>query len=707
MIQELLIVIVVVLAGCRDISNFSEEEFTAELRGDPVETIRSLDSERRDNIRGMGPEWPMVVALIGEHIDEIDTSISLLEDATVRGEDDFYSMHAEYLAQLLFDRDRFVDAAKVSSELLRRDPSARSLFLALRSHYRSQNDAVFLELSDAHNSLVGDFSRIEKEEFRLMRVVSMLREKRPDWKAEFFSMFVEPLSPEIHYRAYTFIRQRTEFGKYTNDEQRVMRAMSIAADNRPGEALDAFPLSVMNGTWDFTALFVDALGDLFLASGRAFEGYELLRSLPKMEGGDGRAAIGFWLGRLARAAGEYKLAVEAFAEVLPLAHGTGRSERIRWYLIDTARLIGVGEGIDALRTHGMSIKSSGYYNDTFDALLSDAVRRGRWNLVPELLGLIESYGDAGSVARARHIRVALSAPGTAEKGAVEAPAEGSSANQADVASGVELHFYRISEGMPPISFELPGEAQHQIGSEVQTPERLVLAALLEIQSFQIAYRWYIEHRTALSRRDLELLSLAFDAVDMHTEAMRVFDYLIASNNDDEGISLRLLELWFPRAYASIIDSASILADIPASLFFSVVREESYFNPNARSRSGALGLSQLMPATAADMASRLGMEAIDLNRPEDNLAIGAAYLAYCINLFDSEILGLVAYNAGLGRVRQWVRQFGDLDLPLFLQAIPFAETRNYVRKITRALWFYLALYDDIAPPAEMPLVLPAT
>ena len=101
-----------------------------------------------------------------------------------------------------------------------------------------------------------------------------------------------------------------------------------------------------------------------------------------------------------------------------------------------------------------------------------------------------------------------------------------------------------------------------------------------------------------------------------------------------------------------------------------------------------------------------MEAVDLDRPEDNLSIGAAYLGYCIRLFESEILGLVAYNAGLGRVRQWVAQFGDLDFPLFLQAIPFAETRHYVRKVTRALWFYLALYGDIASAAEMPLVLPS-
>ena len=701
------IIVAVALVGCRDKTNFDSDEFSKALRENPVETIRSLGTMDPDDIKRMDPEWPMVAALVAERFGEIDVSIRLLNSATRRGSGDYYSMYSAYLAQYLFDKNRYLDAAKVASALLDSDPSASIFYLLLRSNYRMRNDETLLDLYDAHQSLIGDLHRTERNEIRLMRAVSMLREAHAEWRTEFFSLFVEPISPEIHYRAYTFLRQRNEFGNFDDDERAIMRAMSIAADDQPGAALDALPLSVVNGDWEYSGQFADLLGGLFLESRRASEGYNLFTSLPEYEKSEVRSGVGFWTGRLARAAGDYSAAVKAFSIALPLAEGTGRAERIRWYLIDTARLISIDDGIDALISHVTDIESAAYYRDTFDALLSDAIRRRRWNRVPDLIALIERYGDAASKARARFVRSALEATGPAERGAVGSPEANSSASADDLASGVDTQFYFVSEGGPAVVFEPTAEPSSSIESAPRTPERAVFAALLEVQSYEIAYEWFFAYKSALSRRDYELAALAFDAAGLHTKAMRVFDQYLASSVGDERISPRLLELWFPRAYASIINTATARVDIPSSLFYSVVREESYFNPEARSVSGALGLSQLMPATAADMASRLGMEGIDLSRPEDNLEIGAAYLGYCIRLFDSEFLGLVAYNAGLGRVREWVRQFGDLDFPLFLQAIPFAETRHYVRKVTRALWFYLALYGDIASSLELPLVLPAS
>lgn len=126
-----------------------------------------------------------------------------------------------------------------------------------------------------------------------------------------------------------------------------------------------------------------------------------------------------------------------------------------------------------------------------------------------------------------------------------------------------------------------------------------------------------------------------------------------------------------------------------------MREESHFSPTARSWVGATGLSQLMSATAADMASRLGLREPVLTDPWTNLYIGTQYLAYLDGLVPHRLLAIAGYNAGLGRARTWNTQFGDLPAILLIEAIPFHETRNYLRKIVTSWVYYRNRLTDAA------------
>ena len=105
----------------------------------------------------------------------------------------------------------------------------------------------------------------------------------------------------------------------------------------------------------------------------------------------------------------------------------------------------------------------------------------------------------------------------------------------------------------------------------------------------------------------------------------------------------------------------------------------------RSSAGALGLMQLMPATGRETASRAGMRINDqdLLRPEINIALGSRYLAQLLEDFDgNRAVAAAAYNAGPGRVRQWLRQTSSSPLPLdaWIETLPFTETRNYVQNV---------------------------
>jgi soluble lytic murein transglycosylase len=129
----------------------------------------------------------------------------------------------------------------------------------------------------------------------------------------------------------------------------------------------------------------------------------------------------------------------------------------------------------------------------------------------------------------------------------------------------------------------------------------------------------------------------------------------------------------------------------------VIRQESMFNPEARSPVGAEGLMQLMPATAKGVARELGMRFKQrrMNDPDYNLRLGSVFIREQLNSFNgSYVLALAGYNAGPHRVREWMGQIGDprhpdVDVVDWIESIPSHETRNYVQRIIESLQVYRA------------------
>ena len=133
-----------------------------------------------------------------------------------------------------------------------------------------------------------------------------------------------------------------------------------------------------------------------------------------------------------------------------------------------------------------------------------------------------------------------------------------------------------------------------------------------------------------------------------------------------------------------------------ALTHAVIRQESNFDTAARSRSGALGMMQLMPKTAAEVARRLrtNYRRARLTRdPAYNIRLGTHYLASRLKVFDGDyILAVASYNAGTTRVREWIEQFGDprdadVDVIDWIERVPLAETRNYIQRVLENLHIY--------------------
>ena len=146
-----------------------------------------------------------------------------------------------------------------------------------------------------------------------------------------------------------------------------------------------------------------------------------------------------------------------------------------------------------------------------------------------------------------------------------------------------------------------------------------------------------------------------------------------------------------------------------SLVTAIIRQESGFFSSTKSSAGAIGLMQVMPRTASSMANKLGIPFDENKLMRDknyNIKIGTYFLNTLLEKFDrSKVLSIAAYNAGPYRVKEWISQFGDprskgIDPLVWIELIPFLETRNYVKRVLEADWVYQGKVNE--EPAQLNL-----
>ncbi len=152
--------------------------------------------------------------------------------------------------------------------------------------------------------------------------------------------------------------------------------------------------------------------------------------------------------------------------------------------------------------------------------------------------------------------------------------------------------------------------------------------------------------------------------------------------------------YFLMPFTQSVARTAASTKVPKSLIWAIMREESHFDPNARSFVGALGLMQLMPGTAKDMAKRGAKIAADRLDPNTNISLGARYLDL-VKRYTKTRWPLVppGYNAGQGALRRWLKNSVGMELDLFVESIPYDEARSYTMRVNRSLSVYRSLLNQ--------------
>jgi soluble lytic murein transglycosylase len=229
----------------------------------------------------------------------------------------------------------------------------------------------------------------------------------------------------------------------------------------------------------------------------------------------------------------------------------------------------------------------------------------------------------------------------------------------------------------------PIAAQDADLEDLQRRHRALARAgeLLRLEDIYNARREWGFGTRDLTPRDLELAAVLAHRWEWHDRAIITAGR--SGNLDD-------LEVRFPVLHAREVERAAAKLKLDPSWIMGVMRQESAFMRDARSPAGALGLMQLMPATGSQVARMLKLPAPNastLMQADTNITLGSNYLKHTLDSLGNKVLATAAYNAGPHRVRRWVPE-DAVPTPLWVDTIPFSETRGYVR----AVMAFSTVYD---------------
>ncbi len=308
-----------------------------------------------------------------------------------------------------------------------------------------------------------------------------------------------------------------------------------------------------------------------------------------------------------------------------------------------------------------------------EALTLSAVRQGQWSQVAKWIGQMPYYEQIRPRWRYWRGRAALALPD--EKG---------DANQNALIDLRRLARQRNYYGFLAADLlHMPPRLNHALNRrnrESETRVKSIPSVARALELFALddltnARREWLNVSQRLSLKDLAVAANLAAEVGWLDQSIRTAN---AADLYDA------VELRFPTPWQLTFRKEGYASGLPVALLYAIVRQESAFDATARSGADARGLMQLLPSTASLTARRLGLkppQKADLARPEVNIKLGSQYLASLLLRYNGTLqYAIAAYNAGPFRVDRWLKESPDSDPDVWTEAIPFRETRNYVKNV---------------------------
>lgn len=258
-----------------------------------------------------------------------------------------------------------------------------------------------------------------------------------------------------------------------------------------------------------------------------------------------------------------------------------------------------------------------------------------------------------------------------------------------------------TEGEVQTANQVENQVENQEATEFKSPilarrfERSQILSVLGLFEWAKWENYEIEKKTK-NKDYLKSLIQEYQKLEQFHRSSQIAHLSFGAERNKNGYTARFLwEAAYPKAYKNLVEKWADKESVPEELIWAIMKQESQFKKEALSPVGALGLMQVMPATGYKMSKLRGDDGFSPSQlllPPKAIEVGAAYLGRLSKKMNQNY-GLIAgaYNAGPHRVDIWAKSFGHLEADEFIEHIPFAETRNYVKKVISNMQIYREIY----------------
>ncbi len=424
----------------------------------------------------------------------------------------------------------------------------------------------------------------------------------------------------------------------------------------------------------------------------------------------------FYAGRLFEKAGTYVTQTkQCFQSAIDSTQDTELKDNALWYLMNTSLSTSMDLVIKNIGDYAKQWTNPEYFDDFFSTLLSSLLISGKWTSFYDIYHAVDGYATNETVAQYAYIYGRLVQEGLVTQEmtgrdtqedinqAFTRALKADSATYYTLLSASKLQLpeetFKTTISSTGYAAKLPMEGKNPNIAAEHILEGCVLFGFPEMifPLWQELYKTGISTDTAFFLSDfLRKCSTGND--DYYQESLRIASR--AATISERPLKKEELLLLYPENYENFVDTSCKKYDIKKSVVFALIRSESFFDPDITSTAGAIGLTQLMDFTGGDIARRLKYRDYSLEDPETNIEFGTFYFSELYRRCEGSYLqSFFSYNAGITRVRRWLQssliEFGkkkDMPMDLFLETLPYAETREYGRKLISASVMYEWLYN---------------
>lgn len=572
-------------------------------------------------------------------------------------------------------------------------PCEETLKLICKEFYEQKEYSRIINLTQNLNLQTAD------NELVFYRIDSLYKKNNSKFENEFFTWCTKRPFLAEHYKMYCILPECDEIIEFRT-----------LVYNRNYDAAVQKVRKILENPQNHLSQILSDAGKSFLYSSNDFlnSAFYLEQISQNLED-EGKFYTYFYAGRCFDKSNSYRTrALRNFSLAMEYAPLPENYDNALWYYLNTSLKNSISSTIIALEKYGATWNNPYYFDDFFETLSVRLLSQHMFSEFYQTAKLIKNFASKEMTAKYSYISARLIQENfiKLEKDNIESEIK-DLFTQA-LSSDTDM-YYRLLSGhklglnnqeITKVIQNFGKRTQIQVNEEA---EKLLLG-YADFGLPQFIYEDWQRYSEQIGIDCVQKISLYLQRCgneknNYFTQSLRIASR--KANYPEEMLYPQFFDLVYPQNFKNYVSENCALFNLNEYILYALIRSESFFNPQVASSAGAIGLTQLMEGTAADVARKLKIPNYDLRDSATNIKFGAYYLEEMKRrLDDSVILAVFAYNGGITRVRQWVKsanlEFGTKNLPkdLFLESLPFEETREYGRKILAASAMYAYLYYDL-------------